>query len=159
MGDGSGGNLASIIPSDKLYHGRSCGKGALFVRRPRQSQIRYPNKPKSLDRTARQDELERAAAAARYVPSEYHCPVKGRPRKRRAKPAMTCPREWTISEARNAIRLAIMARRISARWTGGFPRHVWHREGDVWYEARTQDGAPGEYHAYPIEHAAVPAGL
>jgi hypothetical protein len=129
------------------------------VKRPRRGEIRYPNKPKSLDKLATQEELERAAASARYVPSEYHCPIRGQGRKRRAKPAMHCPREWAIPEAVVAIRRAILARRISSRWTGGFPRHVWHREGDVWYEARTHDGAPGDYHAYPIEHVALPAGL
>jgi hypothetical protein len=70
--------------------------GGVRVRRPKRGKIRYPNKPKSLDKLASQEDLERAAAAARYVPSDYHCPAKGRSRKHRAKPTMPCPREWTI---------------------------------------------------------------
>jgi hypothetical protein len=72
---------------------------------------------------------------------------------------MHCPRNWTQQQALQAIQRAIRARHVSRSWTGRFPRHVWHREGDVWYEARTSDGAPGDYHAYPIEIATLPAGL
>jgi hypothetical protein len=94
--------------------------GGVRVRRPKRGKIRYPNKPKSLDKLASQEDLERAAAAARYVPSDYHCPAKGRSRKHRAKPTMPCPREWTIPEAVIAIRRAILARHMD-RWLSAAP--------------------------------------
>jgi len=130
------------------------------VKRPKRATVRYPNKPKALDTNSPQDQLELAAVNAVYTPSDYHCRgPKGQAPKRRAKPTMHCPRQWTIQEAMVALRGAIRAHRVSRRWIGGFPRHVWHKEGEVWYEARTSDGTPGHYHAYPIEVTALPAGL
>jgi hypothetical protein len=114
------------------------------MKRPKRARVHYPNKPKALDRSATLDRLEEAAINATYTPSEYHCSgPKGQRPKRRAKPAMHCPRNWTQQQALLAIRRAIRAGQVSKRWTGRFPRHVWHREGDVWYEARTSDGTPG----------------
>jgi hypothetical protein len=131
-----------------------------ILKRPNRKQIRYPNKPKGLDFEHSKEELEEAAVKARYLPSDYHCKQsKGQPPKRRARPAMLCPRDWTIQQAVVAIRTAIRARRVSRRWVNGFPRHIWHKEGDVWYEARTAMGTAGTYHAYPIEIAGLPAGL
>jgi hypothetical protein len=72
---------------------------------------------------------------------------------------MHCPRDWTIQQAIVAVRVAIRARRVSKRWINGFPRHIWHKEGDVWYEACTGTGTAGTYHAYPIEIVGLPAGL
>jgi hypothetical protein len=130
------------------------------VKRPRQRQIRFPNKPKALDIESAAARLEQAAVKAKYSPSPYHCrDPKGRRPKRRAKPTMHCPRDWTDSQAIVALREAIRARQVSMLWNGGFPRYVWHLEGTVIYEARLSGGALGTYHAYPIEAAAAPAGL
>lgn len=57
------------------------------------------------------------------------------------------------------MRAAIRAGRVSRQWINGFPRHLWHREGDVWYEACTNTGTAGTYHAYPVEIFSLPAGL
>jgi hypothetical protein len=130
------------------------------MKRPKRARIHYPNKPKALDASSPVERLEEAAVNAKYTPSDYHCSgPKGQPPKRRTKPTMHCPRNWTRREAIVAIRHAIRSRHVSRRWTGGFPRHLWYGEGDVWYEARTNDGTPGVYHAYPVEIAALPAGL
>lgn len=72
---------------------------------------------------------------------------------------MSCPREWTNQQALNALRASIRAKRVSKSWVKGFPRYVWHQEGDVWYEARTLNSRPGEYHAHPIEIIGLPVGL
>ncbi len=129
------------------------------MKRP-QRQVKYPTKPKFLDRTSPQDRLESAAVNATYVASEYHCPAPdGRPPKGRAKPATHCPREWTRGQALIALRAAIRNRLVSRQWCGEFPRHVWHREGDVWYEACTSVGTAGTYHAYPIEPVGLPPDL
>jgi hypothetical protein len=135
-------------------------RGEGLVKRPRRAAFRYPNKPKSLDKFCPAERLEHAAVNATYLPSDYHCRgSNGERPKRRAKPTMLCPRQWTIGEARVALREAIRLGQISKRWVGSFPRYVWHREAEVWYEARTSDGTPGTYHAYPIEPTAVPVGL
>jgi len=129
------------------------------VKRPRKREVRYPNKAKYLDKTAVPERIEAAAVNADYEPSPYHCRVAGQRAKRRGKPAMLCPREWTKQQALNALRRAIRARRVSRSWCGAFPRHVWHREGDVWYEATTNVGTAGTYHAYPIEVTGLPPDL
>lgn len=132
--------------------------GDVTVKRPKKRNERFPNKPKFLDRAPAADALEAAATAARYVPSDYHCKIDGRLR-RRVKPATPCPRDFSLQEAGNAIRAAMRAGRVSRQWINGFPRHLWHRIGDVWYEACTNNGTAGTYHAYPIEVFALPAGL
>jgi len=130
------------------------------MKRPELPTIQYPNKPKALDKNAVPDRLEVAAVNLKYVPSQYHCPQSdGRPPVGRAKPAMHCPRTWTAGQALIALRTAIRLGQVSKQWISEFPRHVWHLEGDVWYEACTSNGTPGTYHAYPIELAGVPAGL
>jgi hypothetical protein len=129
------------------------------MKRPKRQATRYPNKPKFLDKSSPPERLEAAAVKVSYTASEYHCPQpEGRP-KGRAKPAMHCPRLWTVTQALNALRAAIRGRRVSRQWCGDFPRHVWHREGDVWYEACTNVGTAGTYHAYPIEEAGLPPDL
>jgi hypothetical protein len=57
------------------------------------------------------------------------------------------------------LREAIRAQQVSRQWVGEFPRHIWHKEVDVWYEACTSYGTAGTYHAYQIEIAGLPAGL
>jgi hypothetical protein len=105
--------------------------------------------------------LEEAAVNAKYTFSEYHqCGPSGPKPKKRTKPASHCPRQWTKQEALNALRQAIRGGRVSPKRTSdGFPRFVWHLEGETWYEARTQDRADGVYHGYPIEEAELPYGL
>ena len=79
----------------------------------------------------------------------------------RTKPQSICPREWTTRQAMNAIREAIKRGHISASWTsdGRYPRHVWHKEGDIWYHAMTGNGDDGVYHGYQEEIRNIPLGL
>jgi hypothetical protein len=80
--------------------------------------------------------------------------------KKRTKPASHCPREWTPREAINALRASIRSGNVSAGWTpDGFPRHAWHKEGEVWYEVRTENNANGRYHGYPVDELQVPEKL
>jgi hypothetical protein len=128
------------------------------MKRPKKRAERFAGKGKVLMKSASAEEIEAAAVGARYAPSDYHCKENGRLR-RRVKPATPCPRDFTLQEAGNAIRAAIRARRVSREWINGFPRHLWHKEGDQWYEACTNVGTAGTYHAYPIEVLSLPLGL
>jgi hypothetical protein len=128
------------------------------MRRPKQRGERFVGKQKVLMKFASAEQIEAAAVQAKYAPSDYHCPENGRLR-RRSKPQTPCPREFTLQEAGNALRAAIRARMVSRDWVNGFPRHVWHKEGDQWYEACTNAGTAGTYHAYPIEVVGLPPGL
>lgn len=128
------------------------------MKRPQRRAARFPNKRKVRALHVTADLLEAAAMGAKYAPSPYHCKENGRLR-RRVKPATPCPRLFTLQEAGNAIRAAIRNRHVSSDWINGFPRRLWHKEGDQWYEACTGTGTAGTYHAYPIEGAGLPAGL
>ena len=110
----------------------------------------FTGKPMALDRTSTKDRLEAAAIGCRYRASPYHCPDDKGKVAVRTKPQSICPREWTTRQAMNAIREAIKRGHISASWTsdGRYPRHVWHKEGDIWYHAMTGNGDDGVYHGY-----------
>jgi hypothetical protein len=49
------------------------------------------------------------------------------------------------------LRSALASGRIGAPWDGDFPRYVWHRRGDVVYEARLVNSGLGEYKGWPLE--------
>jgi len=147
--------LLARFPSAS-YGGQAVWGHAL--KRPTQRHTLFPNKRKVLASRISADDIEAAAVGAKYAPSPYHCPENGRLRYR-VKPATPCPRIFSLPQAGRALREAIRSRHISEDWVNGFPRRVWHREGDQWYEACTNTGTAGTYHAYPIEPAGLPAGL
>jgi hypothetical protein len=62
-----------------------------------------------------------------------------------------CPPIWTNTEATRLLRLAVLEGRVSWLWEKGYPRYVWHLDGDVLYEARLTNSGTGEYHGYPLE--------
>lgn len=128
------------------------------MKRAKSREVRFPAKRRVLRKSVSEAELEAAAKEARYAPSNYHCRIDGR-LARRVKPATPCPRDFTLQQAGDAIRDAIRNRRVSREWIDGFPRQVWHKEGNVWYAACTNAGNIGTYHAYPIDVAELPAGL
>jgi hypothetical protein len=117
-------------------------------------------KGKRVDPKPDRARLAQAASKSVYAGSDYHCPgVGGRPLKYRAKPASICPRHWSEAEATAALRVAMTQGTVSEVWEDGFPRYVWHKDGDVWYEARHTRGPYGTFHAYPIELGQLPGGL
>jgi hypothetical protein len=128
------------------------------LKRPRRHGT-FRGKSKVLDRAPDPALLEDAAVNVRYAASPYHCPENGRSPPRRAKPASHCEGQWTTGRALVRLREAIRAGQISRQWIEGFPRHVWHKEADIWYEACTSNGTPGVYHAYRIEIVGLPPGL
>jgi hypothetical protein len=42
---------------------------------------------------------------------------------------------------------------------GAFPRYIWHREGDRFFEGRLTNQARGEYKGYPIDPDEAPPEL
>ena len=151
--DGAG---ARVWPLSLGARGRAASRSC-DVKAPR----KFPHARAMISLRCPDPSLEEAAVNAKYAFSEYHqCGPTGPKAKKRTKPASHCPRQWTKQEALNAIRQAIRSGDVSVKRTSeGFPRFVWHREGDTWYVARTQDRADGVYHGYPIEEAELPYGL
>jgi len=117
-------------------------------------------KLKRIDPTPDCERLAHAAAKAVYSRSEYHCPgARGQPVKARSKHTSICPKRWSDEKATRILREAIACGNVSDTWEEGFPRHVWHKDGKVLYEARHTRGPYGSFHAYPIEDIQAPLGL
>lgn len=97
--------------------------------------------------------LVEVAESCRYVGSTYH--KYGRSfagtSHRRRPDASICPRH--LNDRRNLVERwlkdAIRAGQVGA-WDRGFPRHVWHREDEMVFEARQGAPGSGEYHGYPL---------
>ena len=107
-------------------------------------------------------DLAQVAESCRYVGSPYHKDVPGFagvPRGRRPS-ASLCPRD--LADRRDVVerwlREAVRSGRVGA-WDGGYPRYVWHREGDTVFEARHGSPGSGEYHGYPLEPSQRVRGL
>lgn len=133
------------------------GQLTLGIKRPARP---YRGKQKRVHPAPDAAMLERAAKVAAYGENPYHCSRPGGQAPIiRAKPASHCPRWWSDAEATKTLREAIAEGRVSETWEEGFPRHVWHRDGDVLYEARHTRGPVGSFHAYPIENSQAPHGL
>ena len=93
--------------------------------------------------------LEDIAQKVTYVSSPYHSSAA---RIRRPRPDATkCPPEVSndLERVKLWLREAIRLGRIGT-WDNGFPRYVWHRVGDVIFEARQGSPGSGEYHGYPL---------
>jgi len=106
--------------------------------------------------------LQRAADAATYSASRYHCPNAVGQVEFRIKPNTPCKKRWSARQARSKIQLSILNGVCSDAFTkDGFPRRVWHHdlEEDQWYEARTEDRQAGEYHGYPVRERTIPQEL
>ncbi|SRR5258708_1073344 len=139
---------------------RRRGGRTLGIRRPRRGHPPHRGKQKQVHPSATAVELARAAAACVYSGSPYHCRrSKGQPPVARAKPASICPRPWSDEEATQALRAAMQRGSVSEAWEDGFPRYVWHRDGNILYEARHIRGPLGSFYAYPIENFQAPRGL
>ena len=106
-------------------------------------------------------DLTHVAESCRYVGSPYHKDVPGFAGVPHRRPtASLCPR--TLAARRHRIqqwlRDAVRSGRVGA-WDGGYPRYVWHREGDILFEARHGSPGSGEYHGYPLEPSQTVRGL
>lgn len=132
------------------------------LKRPRQGQPLAPLKTREMldladlsDGAAAKftEAMQAAAINARYTGSPYHRSAgsKAGPIARRAGLTSKCPPIWNNVEATRVLREAITVGRVSLIWEHGYPRYVWHLEGDVLYEARLTNSGNGEYHGYPLE--------
>ena len=107
--------------------------------------------------------LARVADAIQYTGSPYHKDIPsfaGRVQPPRPD-ASVCPRALARQQSRilDWLRAAIRVGHFSGYWEGGFPRYVWHRQGDTVYEGRLTNSGTGEYHGYPLESDQQVEGL
>jgi hypothetical protein len=133
----------------------------MALRRPKQGKAVAPYKPKEMldlaelsdSATGRfREAMRQAASNVRYTGSPYHrSSGKEGPVAQRIGLVSRCPPNWTNLEATRLLRIAISEGRVSKHWEQGFPRHVWHLDGGVLYEARLTNSENGEYHGYPLE--------
>ena len=99
-------------------------------------------------------DLAGVAGRARYVGSEYHkdLPSFAGQAIRPLPDREVCPRDLAHRQAdiQHWLEEAIQRRQFSPYWEGGFPRYVWHREGEVVYAARLINRGTGEYKGFPL---------
>ena len=106
-------------------------------------------------------DLEGVAARVSYVGSPEHKEIPsfaGPPRLRAD--ASCCPRwirdpEVVCSGLRDAIRRGS----TGAPWEYGFPRYVWHKNGDIVFEGRLVNRGDGSYKGYPLGKDEWPDGI
>lgn len=102
------------------------------------------------------------AARASYIGSPEHKDTPsfaGQPKPRAD--AAICDRTLASKQMQVTrwLRKAIRLGSASSYWEGDFPRYVWHREGDVVYEARLVNHVKGEYKGYPLNREEWPGNL
>ena len=102
------------------------------------------------------------AERATYVGSPEHKDMPsfaGRPRPR--SDATICDRQLTrnIDLVVQWLRTAIRRGATGGYWEGDFPRRVWHKDGEVVYEARLVNHVLGQYKGYPLTKKEWPKGL
>jgi len=107
-------------------------------------------------------DLVQVAERVAYVGSPEHKDTPsfaGSPRPRAD--ATICDRSFVGQQALLSERLREAVRRggVGGRWEGGFPRYVWHKEGDTVYEARLVNQESGEYKGWALREDEWPAGI
>lgn len=107
-------------------------------------------------------DLAKLAERAVYVGSPEHksAPSFAGPPKPRGD-ASCC--DQSLNQARSRVnawlKKALRRGAVGAPWEGDFPRYVWHRQGDVVFEARLTNREAGEYKGYPLLQDEWPDGL
>lgn len=102
--------------------------------------------------------LAEIAARASYVGSSEHksYPSFAGPPQRRSDATKCDPALSDPAQLTQWLRTAIVSGRVGAPWEGDFPRYVWHREGDVYYEGRLVNQELGHYKGYPLDRSEWP---
>jgi hypothetical protein len=106
-------------------------------------------------------ELAEIAARASYVGSSEHksYPSFAGPPKLRADATKCDPAFKSAQELTQWLREGISAGQVGPPWQGDFPRYVWYRRGDIWYEAYLVNQGLGQYKGYQLERHEWPEGL
>ena len=74
--------------------------------------------------------------------------------------ASLCPRSITDAEIVTGwLRSSITRGATGGLWEGGYPRYVWHKEGDTLFEARLVNKGSGAYKGYPLTSQEWPKGI
>jgi hypothetical protein len=73
--------------------------------------------------------------------------------------ASICDSELSQDVVTGWLKKAIQSGAIGEMLEGDFPRYVWHKEGDIVYEARLVNRGLGQYKGYPLNNTEWPEGL
>ncbi len=120
-----------------------------------------PN-PHALDANVDSSALEMWADFVRYVGSpehKSHPSFAGPPRLR--SDATQCPKHLTDpNQITDWLKQGLRDGNVSAyRDAGGYPRYVWGKHLDRWFEARLVNSEQGTYKGYPILDEEVPSAI
>lgn len=104
--------------------------------------------------------LENIATNAEYIGSNEHKNIRREtnPRFDSSKCERAFNRPITIEEANKWLKAAIREGHISSDTTHGFPKYVWSKINNVYFEARfiTIDKQKGTYKGFPLLDTMVP---
>lgn len=119
-------------------------------------------RPQALSAGTDPRELEEWASTVRYIGSAEHKTYPsfaGSPKLR--SDATPCPRELNdAKEIESWLRQAISLGQVSAyRDQDTYPRYVWSKHHDQWYEARLVNAVAGDYKGYPVTEESIPPEL
>jgi len=102
------------------------------------------------------------AESASYIGSPEHKNLPsfaGAPRRR--SDASCCPQDLAREQEKlnEWLRAAVQSGAYSEYHEGGFPRYVWHKEGEIIFEGRLVNRGLGQYKGYPLEEDEWVEGL
>lgn len=107
-------------------------------------------------------DLLKLAKRVRYVGSpehKKHPSFAGQPRPRADASLCDPSLATTQTELTRWLQAGIRRGYVGAPWEGDYPRYVWHKVGDVVYEARLINRENGQYKGYPLRPEEYPQGL
>lgn len=143
----------TVIRGSLLHHCYPSG-----MRSPGRKRAR----PHDLAHDVDAEQLTTWSAAVTYVGSPEHKTYPsfaGQPRLR--SDATPCPKHIHDAQMVTAwLREGILAGHVSAHSDRGqFPRYVWSKIDDQWFEARLVNSEQGTYKGYPVMESEIPRAL
>lgn len=103
-------------------------------------------------------DLSEIARRVRYVGSVEHkrYPSFAGPPRPRADATLCDPSFQSAASITEVLRAGLADGRIGSPWEGDYPRYVWARIADDWYEGRLVNRVQGHYKGYKLDRDDVP---
>ncbi len=107
-------------------------------------------------------DLDVLAARVSYIGSAEHKTypsVAGRPAPRYDATKCDASLHGDFAVLTSWLRRGVLAGQVGTPWEGAFPRYVWVKDADTWYEGRLVNREQGTYKGYSVRRSELPEGL